>query len=86
LDDDEDYKLFVWKYIKRNDVEHSDKNLIKFRKQTNNKGEVIVIKKDKSKRICYKCEQSGHCKTDCPNLKKKDKRKASKRGSMGRRA
>jgi hypothetical protein len=46
---------------------------------------VIVIKKDKSKRIFYKCEQPGHCKTDCPNLKKKDKRKASKSGSMGRR-
>jgi hypothetical protein len=47
---------------------------------------VIVIKKDQSKRIFYKCEQPWHCKTDCPNLKKKDKRKASKSGSMGRRA
>jgi hypothetical protein len=37
------------KYIKRNDVEYSDENFIKFRNQTNNQGKAKGSKKDKGK-------------------------------------
>lgn len=65
-------RLFVkWyhKYIKRNEVNHSDKNLMNYRKQENSSKQ-YDNKKGKSKGPCFNCGKSGRYKANCPLLKK----------------
>lgn len=66
--DGEEMGLFVkWnhKYIKRNEVKHSDNNLINFRRQVNSSKQ-DKNKKGKSKSSCFNYGKVGHYKPDCP--------------------
>ncbi|XP_050897150.1 uncharacterized protein LOC127103967 [Lathyrus oleraceus] len=92
-DDDKDMNeymgLFVRRYnryLRKNEVQHSDKNLVNYRGQSkfSNQEE---SKTTKSRGSCYNCENSGHYKPDCPLLKKdKVKNKRHKKSSKARRA
>jgi hypothetical protein len=57
-------------------VEHTNKNIIKFRKQTNNKGEVIVIKKDKSKKKLLQMRTTGALQNGLPKPQEKGQKKS----------
>ncbi|XP_050915618.1 uncharacterized protein LOC127130693 [Lathyrus oleraceus] len=70
--DDEEMRLFVkryHKYIKRNIVKHSDKNLINYIRHSNTSRE-DENKKQKSKGSCYNCGRAGYYKPDFSLLKK----------------
>ena len=75
--DDEEMVLFVRRYnrfIRKNGIKHSDKNLIKFRKQSKEPRQE-ENKKYRGKGPCFNCGKTGHYKPDCPMMKK-DKGKA----------
>ena len=69
--------LFVRRYnrfIRKNGIKHSDKNLISFRKQSKEPRQE-ENKNQRGKRPCYNCGKVGHYKPDCLKMKK-DKGKA----------
>ncbi|XP_058766926.1 uncharacterized protein LOC131640543 [Vicia villosa] len=85
--DDEEMGLFVQRYnryIRRNGIKHSDKNLAKFRRQST-KSKQEESKKYRGKGSCFNCGKSGHYKTECPKIKK-EKGPVSKKSNKQRRA
>lgn len=85
----EDMELFVRRYnlyLRKNEVQHLDKNLVNYRRQSKflNREEG---KTNKSKGSCYNYGKAVHYKTDCPLLKKdKGRDKRHKKSSNFRRA
>lgn len=73
------------KYIKRNGVKHSDKNLINYRRQSNSTKQ-DENKKEKSKVLCYNYGKVGHYKPYYPFLKKDKGKSQHKKPSKPRRA
>lgn len=70
--DDKEMRLFVrrcYKYIKKNEIKYSDKNVINYRRHSNTSIE-DDNKKEKSKGLCYNYRRFGHYNLDCPSLKK----------------
>lgn len=62
--DDEEMRLFMkryHKYIKRNGVKHSNKNLINYRRQVNS-SKKDENKKEESKGSCFNRGKVGHYK------------------------
>ena len=91
-DDDEssseDMGLFVRKYhryLRKNEVQHSDKNLINYRNQSKPSRQ-DEGKKSKSRGSCFNCGKPDHYKPEYPLLKKdKGKDKFQKRPNKDRR-
>src|SRR3954471_18369399 len=86
---DEDMGLFVRKYnryLRKNEIKHSDNNLVDYRRQAkSNKQE--DSKKTKPKGSCYNYGKPGHYKPDCTSLKKnKAKNKTQNKSTKGKRA
>jgi len=90
FDDDaineEEKSLFVRRYkryIKRNGLNHNDKNLVNLRKASRKGKELDSDEKVVS---CYGCGKVGHYKNECPKLAKERGRSGFNRNSRGRKA
>src|SRR3954466_5619860 len=73
------------KYIRKNGAKHSDKSLIKYRKQFN-KYKQDENNKGKVKGPCFNCGKVVHYKPDCPYLKKDKEKNQIKGHNKPRRA
>lgn len=86
--DDEEIRFFVrryYKYIKKNGIKHSNKNLTNYGRHSNTSME-DENKKEKSKGLCYNYGRVGHYKPDCPSLEKHKGNGQQKKSSKSRKA
>lgn len=73
------------RYIRKNGVKHSDKNLINFRRLSNFSKE-DDNKKGKLRSSCYNCGKAGHYSSDYSFIKKDKEKGHHKKSSKSRRA
>src|ERR1043165_7750353 len=74
------------KYLRKNEMQHSEKNIVNYRQQSKTSKQ-DDDKKSKSRGSCFNCEKPGHYKPDCPLLKRdKGKDKFQRIPNKARRA